>query len=128
MVFRWYRIEGQCAPTAAFLESIILLVQILTLENILLQMPFHPSWARHFKSLERLRVMEWRTGYFRFEPPLELDQLEGALDEHHSAGIEIFRAAFVDVEFKVPPKIIIRAEKRHNWLGYRMSGVHVGSR
>jgi hypothetical protein len=59
LVFRWYGIEGQCAPTAAFLESIILqVVQISTLENVLLQMLFHPSWAHHFNRLERLRVME----------------------------------------------------------------------
>jgi hypothetical protein len=120
MIFRWYGIEG-CAPTAAFLESIILqVVQISTLENVLLQMPFHPSWAHHFKSLERLTVMEWRVGYFWFEQPLELDQLEGAFDELRAAGIEMFRSAFANVEFKVPPKIIIRAEKRYNWEGYQM--------
>jgi hypothetical protein len=64
--------------------------------------------------------MEWRVGYFWFEQPLELDQLEGAFDELRAAGIKLLLGAFAMVEFKVPPKIIIRAEKRYNWEGYRM--------
>jgi hypothetical protein len=66
MIFRWYRIEG-CAPTAAFLESIIQkVVQISTLENVLLQMPFH-RWARHFKSLCGSRFLKFQG---QIPPPL----------------------------------------------------------
>jgi hypothetical protein len=75
--------------------------------------------AGHFKSLERMRVMEWRVGYFWFDPPLELNHLEGDFEQLRSAGVEMLPSAFAKVEFKVPPKIIIRAEKRYKREGVR---------
>ena len=120
MVFRWHGVEG-CSRTASILESIVLQVmQLSTLEKLLLQMPFHRSWAPHFKSLEKLQVLEWRVGYFWFDEPLEPNQGVKAFNKIRSAGIDMFKGAFEKVDFKVKPKIIIKAEERYNWEGYRV--------
>jgi len=120
MVFRWYGVEG-CSQTASILEGIVLQVtQLSTLEDLLLQMPFHRSWVPHFKSLEKLKVLEWRVGYFWFDEPLQPNQGVKAFDKIRSAGIDMFHRAFEKVDFKVKPKIIIKAEEYYNWEGYRV--------